>query len=322
MRILHGFLDNIGLKDLHKNKSIGSQFANPSSKVTITNKNNFYLEPEIPIVELKEESIKGSYGIGKFSFKSEINNNVSNKYASGMYFLNKEKPNNNVNCIIVHGWRMTNLEPIYKMFTDNLINEGYNIYYYTLPYHFEREPKESMFNGELMVGANIDRTLLSVRQVVSDLRALISWLKNKNRGKVVLIGVSLGGLMTNLVGVVDNKIDGLISIIYANSLAYSVFKTIPGKYIKMDYENNNFTYDKLKYYWEIITPSNFKPIINKDKILLVSGIYDKYVHIEDTDSLWESWEKPKRLRLKCGHSGLITKRKLIYKEVVSFIKEL
>jgi len=54
----------------------------------------------------------------------------------------------------------------------------------------------------------------------------------------------------------------------------------------------------------------------------MSGMYDKYVHIEDTSILWEAWGMPKRLLYKCGHSGFIIKRAKIYKEVISFIKGL
>ncbi len=51
------------------------------------------------------------------------------------------------------------------------------MYYYSLPYHFEREPENSLYSGELMISANIDRTIESTRQAIVDLRALIHWIK-------------------------------------------------------------------------------------------------------------------------------------------------
>jgi hypothetical protein len=322
LRLFHEFFDYVGLRELHKNKSIKSHFSSEFYKFYIEDLNKFYIAPKVPDIELEQYAQEKNYSIGNFRYRSEIKNNISNNYASGKYYLNKSPADENVNCIILHGWRMDNLDIIYNMFNNNFIKEGFNIYYYTSPYHFEREPKESMFNGELMVGSNIERTILSIKQAVSDVRALIYWLRTQNRCKIVLIGVSLGGLISNLVGVVENKMDALISLIYANSLAHSVFFTCPGKYIKQDYKNNNFTYEELKECWRIIEPSNFMPLIPKEKILLMSGVYDKYVHIEDTSALWEAWGEPKRLLYKCGHSGLILKRKTIYKEVISFIKGL
>lgn len=323
MRLFHGVLDNIGLHDLHKNRSIKSQFKNDADKVSIEDFDKFYSTPKIPNIEFIEEKREKKHNIGKFKFESEINNGISNKYSSGTYCTNTAfDGDDNINCIIIHGWRMDKLEVINKMFDKNFMKEGYNIYYYTLPYHFEREPKESTYNGEFMVSSNLDRSLLSIRQAVSDVRALIYWLKKHKKGKIVVIGVSLGGAISNLVGATERDFDGLVSLIYANSLAYSVWNTSPGKYIKKDCVDNNFTYSELKDYWKIIEPSNFSPLICKDKILLMSGMYDKYVHIEDTSTLWEAWGRPKRLLYRCGHSGFIVKRREIYKEVLSFIKGL
>lgn len=323
LRVFHEVLDNIGLHRLHKNRSIESQYRNDSKKISIDDFDKFYSAPKTPNIEFSEENKENNYGIGKFKFESEINNGISNKYSTGLYYTNEAIDSTDItNCIVIHGWRMDNLDIIYKMFSRNFISEGYNIYYYTLPYHFERVSNESMFNGELMVGSNIDRTLVSIRQAVSDVRALIYWLRKHKKGKIVVIGVSLGGVVSNLVGVTEKEIDGLVSLIYANSLAYSVWHTSPGKYIKEDCVNNNLTFDELKDCWKIIEPSNFLPLIHKDKILLMSGMYDKYVHIEDTSTLWEAWGMPKRLLYKCGHSGFIIKRAKIYKEVISFIKGL
>lgn len=66
------------------------------------------------------------------------------------------------------------------------------MYYYSLPYHFEREPENSLYSGELMISANIDRTIESTRQAVVDLRALIYWIKANKKGPVIIVGVSLG----------------------------------------------------------------------------------------------------------------------------------
>ncbi|MHB8062265.1 MAG: hypothetical protein ACYDG2_06480 [Ruminiclostridium sp.] len=117
---------------------------------------------------------------------------------------------------------MDNYKYIESIYLKSFINLGYNIYHFVMPYHFERNSNNSLNNGELMVTSNIDRTLLSIKQAVSDLRALIKWLK-------------------------------------ANSLAHSVWNTIPGKYIKKDLIANSVLYNQLKDYWAAITPSLYQP---------------------------------------------------------------
>ncbi|MEB8556307.1 alpha/beta hydrolase, partial [Bacillus cereus] len=45
-----------------------------------------------------------------------------------------------------------------------------------------------------------------------------------------------------------------------------------------------------------------------------------YVHSEDTDYLWESWERPTRYIYKCGHAGIVLKRKKIATDTIDFIQ--
>ena len=47
----------------------------------------------------------------------------------------------------------------------------------------------------------------------------------------------------------------------------------------------------------------------KEKILLISGKYDEFITKEDSEGLWTSWEKPTRLVMPCGHSGMNIYRK-------------
>ena len=215
---------------------------------------------------------------------------------------------------------MDSIDRIDNIFLLSFMQKGFDIYHFTLPHHFDRATAESLYNGELMVSANVDRTLLSIQQAVSDLRALIIFLKT-NHKKVVLIGVSLGGFFTNLVATLETRIDILISVMYANSIAFSVFKSSPGKFIKKDFEEHSLTYQEVKNYWAITEPSNFKPAIPTENILLISGLYDQYVLNEDTDLLWESWDKPKRLLYPCGHSGIVLCRGKIRRDVMGFLGE-
>lgn len=58
-----------------------------------------------------------------------------------------------------------------------MTNLKWNMYYFTLPYHFDRKPNQSLYSGEYMVSANVERTVEATRQAVADLRTLIEWIK-------------------------------------------------------------------------------------------------------------------------------------------------
>ncbi|KFM95655.1 hypothetical protein DJ93_5581 [Bacillus clarus] len=171
-----------------------------------------------------------------------------------------------------------------------------------------------------MISANIERTVHASRQAVMDLRALIQWIKVNKSGPVILIGISLGGFITNLTALVESKIDALASIFYANRMSHSIWKTQPGKYIKEDLQKHGVSYGDLSNCWEIIEPSHSSPKIDKENILLISAKYDQYVDINDTEYLWNSWERPKRYVYNYGHAGIVLKRNRIATDTLNFIQ--
>lgn len=244
---------------------------------------------------------------------------VFNDYVRGEAFLNEDESKPNV--IFVHGWRMKGFDRIKKNFHNSIMNNlGWNMYYYTLPYHLERQPEASLYSGEFMVSANINRTVESTRQAIVDLRALIRWIKNNKQGPVIIIGVSLGGFVSNLVATLESEIDTLVSIFYSNRLSYSIWNTIPGKYIRQDLESHGGDYKDLMKYWELTVPNQALPKMNKENILLISAKHDQYVHIQDADLLGESLGKPTRYVYNCGHAGIVLKRKKLQRIPFRFYK--
>lgn len=80
---------------------------------------------------------------------------------------------------------------------------GWNMYYYFFLYYFERELENLLYSGELMISVNIDCIIELIRQVVVDLWVLIYWIKVNKKGFVIIVGVSLGGWVINLIVILD-----------------------------------------------------------------------------------------------------------------------
>lgn len=68
-----------------------------------------------------------------------------------------------------------------------------------------------------------------------------------------------------------------------------------------------------------IEPSNWKPLVKKENILLIAGLYDQYIEFDDSLKLQESWNNPQLLTYHCGHSGIVVKRKKISVDVLQFL---
>ena len=322
MRLIAELADSYALHMFHRQKSSRSHFKPSEHRAwACTKRDSFFLRPEP--VEIVSQVIKNCdyYTASTFSFPSQIDNGIANETVKGLTYEAKNS-NNKLNIILVHGWRMSSRERLDKLILEPILREGYNLYQFTLPYHLERSPESSAYSGELMISADIDRTLHSVQQAVSDLRALIHWLKTHRSGKVVLIGVSLGGLITNLTATLEESFNGLVSLFYANSLACTIWETTPGKYIKRDFEKHDFDYEALKKAWSVTIPSNYKPLIPKGNILLLSASYDKYIAEQDSKELWLAWDQPRRILYPYGHSGIVLGRKALGKDILSFLRDV
>lgn len=320
--LLSKLIDYYALHDLHKDRSEENQYYidSPHIPINIDRETFFEVPASLSDIRLNITSTDKGYSIGEFGFESLIpSGDDLNDYVRGEAFLNESESKPNV--IFVHGWRMKGFDRVKKIFHNSITNNlGWNMYYYTLPYHLERQPEASLYSGEFMVSANINRTVESTRQAIVDLRALIQWIKNNKQGPVIIIGVSLGGFISNLVATLESEIDALVSIFYSNRLSYSIWNTIPGKYIRQDLESHGVDYNDLVKCWELTEPNQAIPKMNKDNILLISAKHDQYVHIQDADLLWESWGKPTRYVYNCGHAGIVLKRKKIAKDTISFLQ--
>lgn len=310
-KIISSIADSYGLHSLHKMYSKDDQFNYMEKEIRQLNCGflEFYNKPSLP---------KIYYEKGKMKFTSQVENGYSNREAI-FHYSKHFTGYSNISVIFIHGWRADNLDRLGKVFLDSFIKRGYNIYNYVLPFHMERSPSSSLYSGEYFVSADVARTLLSMRQSVSDIRALINDIKTVKKGKVIIIGLSLGGIISNLLAETQQNIDVLISLFYANDLSFTVFRTEVGKYIKKDFVKNNFDQTSLSDSWRIINPSLMKPIIDLDKILLVSGKHDKYILNKDTDKLWNNWDRPERYKYNCGHSGIVLCKNKIKKDVLKFI---
>lgn len=162
------FIDYVALIDIHRTRSKVSHYKN--SPINIGNRERFFCTHPIDLTFRffnKSSNIKS----GTFSFHSSINSgDDKNDKVTGEVFLRKESKNK-PNVIFVHGWPMDSYDRIKKIYHDRIIkNYEWNIYYYKLPYHFDREPQNSTYSGEHMISADISRTVQASQQAIVELR--------------------------------------------------------------------------------------------------------------------------------------------------------
>lgn len=317
-RVASVLLDRYGIMMKNRLRSPVSQFVGVPDRVPADWKVDVWDERrEPPAIAFVEEHV-GETVETRFHFESRCQENgEANKACVGLYV--QGTPGSQVDVIVVHGWKSSSLGSVRKMFQEPMAAAGYNQFFIELPHHLHRKMPESGFSGEYMISADIARTIRSIQQAVQDVVDLVAWSRAQGH-RTVVIGTSLGGLVTNLFGSTGAPVDALISIMYATNTAYLVWNSAIAKFIKKDLVAAGVTYPQLERAWDAINPLRYSLHVPKEKVLLISGSHDVFISADDSQKLWDGWAKPKRIVMPCGHGGMNVCPDQIAGEVLAFLR--
>jgi pimeloyl-ACP methyl ester carboxylesterase len=171
---------------------------------------------------------------------------------------------------------------------------GFNAATLVAPYHFQRRARR------LEKWDNL-RTAEAFAQAIAEIRALTGWLLAQGCPSVALFGISLGGWFAGLTATCDTRLSAVVLAVPGVRPNYRFTR-----YERVIWKSVRETLKKRMAVCEALdkTPLNLtlgKPVIPKEKILLIQGRYDLFVEPECTEELWQKWNQPEIWRLSHGH---------------------
>ncbi|MDX8352567.1 RcgR family putative quorum lactone hydrolase [Cognatiyoonia sp. IB215182] len=185
---------------------------------------------------------------------------------------------------------------------------GITVVEMALPYHFDRTRPGST-HADYMLGANIGRTLRSVRQAVWDGRMLIGWLKSQGFGEVAVLGMSLGSWVAGLIAAHDKSVTKASLFLTAGSLADMVWTGRATRAIRESLDGS-IDRSQLQQAWAPIDQTNHAAKLARQdlELQIILARRDKVVLPEVSqpflDKLAHVGAKPDIVRLNCGHYSL------------------
>jgi len=175
---------------------------------------------------------------------------AENDIVHGLYFKAAGK-RDFASVILLHGWGRSNLWKEKKI-AIGLARNHINCFILKLPYHFERTP-EGTWSGEYAITGDILRTVEGTRQLVIEVRTVSSWLRRQQVEKVVISGISLGGMMAHL-AMAAEAFDAGITILAGGNNAGIIWEGIATRSVKDDLINAGFTREQTSHIYQIINP--------------------------------------------------------------------
>ena len=171
---------------------------------------------------------------------------------------------------------------------------GFNAATLVAPYHFQRRPRRPGPGNYLQL-------VQAFAQAVAEIRALTGWLLAQGCPAVALWGISYGGWLAGLTAGRDARLAAVVL-------------TVPG--VRMDYQFSRAERVIWRQVRELLQAERaarealnasrlnltlVKPVIPRENILLMAGLYDMFVGPEPVEELWQAWGQPDLWRLSHGH---------------------
>jgi pimeloyl-ACP methyl ester carboxylesterase len=246
------------------------------------------------------------YGLADLHFEPEVRGSRSSRKGTEVVPRTSgtdEPPRTSARAalIFLHGHMMTRatLFPL-LWYARTAIGAGFDAYYMNLPYHMRRAPKGT-YSGQYVLNSDVPGTAMAFRQGVKDVRSLITWIEHTQRLPVVLAGISLGAYTACMTAVVDPRPRAVVSILGGASLARIPWDGYQAGKIRRQLRQRGVTLEQLERWWALLSPGNWQPRIDRERVVLLGGKYDEIVTPANVRGLWRAWGEPRLLWYPCGH---------------------
>ncbi len=167
------------------------------------------------------------------------------------------------------------------------------------PYQLQRRPRE--FGGTLGYSDCL-QFAEATSQAIAEIRALTGWLLGQGCPAVALWGYSQGAWYAGMTACHDPRLASAVMAAPCARMTPWVEKRAVRPPIRANLPTVSRICDGLNLTTLNLTIT--RPVIPKEKILLIEGIHELICPRDEVDDLWQSWGHPDIWRLQHGHVGI------------------
>lgn len=209
--------------------------------------------------------------------------------------------------VLVHGTEMGRDLDLRSFRVRKLYHElGANIVLPILPLHGPRRaPRDA---GAQFPTLDVMDNVHGLAHAASDVRRILSWIRDQDATRVAMVGVSLGGYVTALVaGLETVPLDCVLPVIPPTDM--------PALFRRQSPEDLRARLDPLLTASEIVhavvAPLQFETPTPHRSLAIAAGLADKLIDpVEQVAPLWHHWGRPEILWYPGGHVGHLVRRDL------------
>jgi len=182
-----------------------------------------------------------------------------------------------------------------------LAQRGVAALFVKLPYYGERRPAGGQ---KRFLSADMERSVLSMRQGVCDVRRAIAWLAGRDEvdpGKLGVTGISLGGIVASLAAEMDPTIRRAGLLLAGGNLARILWEMPEAARYRALWIESGRTLADLKALTDPFDPVTHAGRLKGKHVLMIAGKVDEVIPPAATLALWEAAGRPPIVWYDCGH---------------------
>lgn len=182
-----------------------------------------------------------------------------------------------------------------------LAQRGVAALFVKLPYYGERRPA----GGEKrFLSTDMERSLLSMRQGVCDVRRAVAWLGDQpevDPERLGVTGISLGGIVASLAAAIDPAICQTVLLLAGGDLARILWEMPEATKYRDLWLKSGRTFADLEAVTTPFDPlTHARGLVGK-RVLMMAGNVDEVIPPASAQALWNRAGRPPIRWLDCGH---------------------
>ena len=200
--------------------------------------------------------------------------------------------------------------------------KGYDILLYTLPFHGKRQEHFSPISGHGYFSGGLCHLNEAVANSVHDFRIFLDYLDTQGVEQYGVTGISLGGYTSAILAAVEERLAFSIPNVPVVSIVDILLEWFPASWVtKALMQFNGMSVSEARHQVAVHCPLTYKPILPKERLMIVGGAGDRLAPPKHARLLWDHWERCQIHWFPGNHVMHLDKGKYL-KEMLSFMRGL
>jgi len=189
------------------------------------------------------------------------------------------------------------------------------------PYHGQRKPRRSRFDGELYWTADLVRSIEALRQTIVDARTLLAWLQAESSTPVGVAGLSLGGALAAALTCLEPGFAFAAPFIAHMDLGELVADAPVLGAMRQDLARFGWTPRDFGGFVERMGWNRLRPVLPRERVHLFAAEDDHFFRPEIVADMWERWGRPTIQWYPGSHMGFLANLPDAVRRLRAFVDE-